>query len=99
MQLTLETVISVQGNEISISRKYPNRSVVNKFTCGQIVDFDTVKAGQAAKCATMFDGETLIIKAMERDYTHTCRVEDGKLVETITVRGKNAIRVSSKVGK
>merc|ERR1712088_981311 len=76
----LTTEISVDGNQWTIKRIRPNK---------------TVKPGATAKCSTAWDGKVLTIKSTEKDYCHTIEKDGANLKETVTVKGMSATRISS----
>merc|ERR1712071_481704 len=94
--VSLETTVTVDGDNWSIARKYPHRECQNSFKMGEEVEFDTFTPGKTLTCNTSFDGTTLTINSQDKDYTHVCCIEGGKLKETMTVKGVSAVRVSSK---
>lgn len=91
----LTTNITVDGNNWTIERVRPNRSVKNTFTVGSTAEFDTLKPGATAKCETSFANGVLTIKSTGKDYVHTIEKAGSDLKETVTVKGVSAVRISS----
>jgi len=91
----LTTEIKVDGDNWTISRIRPNKTVSNTFTMGAETEFNTLKPGVTAKCATSFDGKALHIKSLNKDYEHVIEKDGNSLKETVTVKGMVATRISN----
>merc|ERR1712173_57129 len=93
---TLTTKITVEGDDWTIERIRPEKTVKNVFKSGDVVDFNTIKPGYIAKCKTEVIGDSLKITSLDKDYSQIVSMEGGKLKEVITVKGVTATRWSTK---
>merc|ERR1712071_13665 len=92
--IPLDTMITVDGENWSIIRNYPNHMLRYCFKLGEVIDVDTFTPGQTIRVATTFDGIALTVKSLDKDYTHVAYIEDGKLKETMTMGTASALRIS-----
>merc|ERR1712151_15231 len=94
---TLTTKITVEGDDWTIERIRPEKTIKNVFKSGDVVDFTTIKPGYIAKCKTDVTDKVLTITSVDKDYKMTAEIVDGKLKETVTIKGVSAVRWSEKV--
>merc|ERR1711908_17920 len=96
-QNQLLTTIYHEGPNFTIERKRPNVMFTNQLTIGQSCKMNTFKSGFYPSCYIDFENGVLSLKAEKHDYTHKIQVENGKLKETFSVKGRTAVRWSEKV--
>ncbi|XP_077971640.1 fatty acid-binding protein 10-A, liver basic-like [Styela clava] len=92
-ETTLETEVTQDGDNITVKRIYPNQTVSNTFQLGVPNDFN-FPDGRNAKATCTKDGEKIVLKG--ENFSQISEIEDGKLKETLTLKGVSMVRWSDR---
>ncbi|CAN9503327.1 unnamed protein product [Ophioblennius macclurei] len=89
------TEVIQEGNDFTWTQVYPsNTRLTNKFTTGQEADMVTI-GGKKFKATVSMEGGKLGVSFP--NYTHTCEVTGGKLIETSKAGSVTMVRTSKKI--
>ncbi|XP_034764729.1 fatty acid-binding protein 10-A, liver basic-like isoform X2 [Acipenser ruthenus] len=83
-----------KGNNFVITSKTPKQSVTNSFTIGKEAEITTM-GGQKLKCTVNLDGGKLVCQTEK--FSHIQEIQEGEMVEKITIGSATLTRKSRKV--